>query len=48
VAFGAISSTYGLWELRSLKRVIAAEGFGEVDDGQKSKDFSVISDNAAE
>jgi hypothetical protein len=25
-----------------LKRGIAAEGFGEVEDGQKSKDFSVL------
>jgi hypothetical protein len=31
-----------------LKRGIAAEGFGEVQDGQKSKDFSVLSDKAAE
>ena len=31
-----------------LKRGLAAEGFGEVEDGQKSKDFSVISDKAAE
>ena len=31
-----------------LKRGLVAEGFGEVEDGQKSKDFSVISDNAAE
>ena len=31
-----------------LKRGMAAEGFGEVGDGQKSKDFSVLSDNAAE
>lgn len=31
-----------------LKRGIAAEGFGEVQDGQKSKDFSVLSDDAAE
>jgi hypothetical protein len=31
-----------------LKRGIAAEGFGEVEDGQKSKDFSVLSDKAAE
>src|ERR1700691_2186495 len=31
-----------------LKRGIAAEGFGEVEDGQKSKDFSVMPDNAAE
>jgi hypothetical protein len=31
-----------------LKRGLAAEGFGEVLDGQKSKDFSVISDKAAE
>ena len=27
-----------------LKRGIAAEGFGEIEDGQKSKDFSVLSD----
>jgi hypothetical protein len=31
-----------------LKRGIAAEVFGEVEDGQKSKDFSVLSDKAAE
>jgi hypothetical protein len=31
-----------------LKRGIAAEGFGEVQDGQKSKDFSVLSDGTAE
>jgi hypothetical protein len=31
-----------------LKRGIAAEGFGEVEDGQKSKDFSVMPGNAAE
>jgi hypothetical protein len=31
-----------------LKRGIAAEGFGEVQDGQKSKDFSVLSDDAPE
>jgi hypothetical protein len=31
-----------------LKRGLAAEGFGEVQDGQKSKDFSVLSDGAAE
>ena len=31
-----------------LKRGIAAEGFAEVDDGQKSKDFSVLSNKAAE
>jgi hypothetical protein len=31
-----------------LKRGLAAEGFGEVQDGQKSKDFSVLSDKAAE
>ena len=31
-----------------LKRGIAAEGFGEVEDGQKSKDFSVLPDQAAE
>jgi hypothetical protein len=31
-----------------LKRGIAAEGFAEVDDGQRSKDFSVLSDKAAE
>jgi hypothetical protein len=30
-----------------LKRGLAAEGFGEVQDGQKSKDFSVL-DRAAE
>jgi hypothetical protein len=31
-----------------LKRGLAAEGFEEVEDGQKSKDFSVMSDKAAE
>jgi len=31
-----------------LKRGLAAEGFGEVQDGQKSKDFSVLTDKAAE
>ena len=31
-----------------LKRGIAAEGFEEVTDGQKSKDFSVVPDKAAE
>jgi hypothetical protein len=31
-----------------LKRGLAAEGFGEVQDGQKSKDFSVLSNKAAE
>jgi len=31
-----------------LKRGIAAEGFGEVEDGQRSKDFSVMPDKAAE
>jgi hypothetical protein len=31
-----------------LKRGLAAEGFGEVQDRQKSKDFSVLSDKAAE
>ncbi len=31
-----------------LKRGLAAEGFGEVQDGQKSKDFSVLSGKAAE
>ena len=30
-----------------LKRGIAAEGFSEVEDGQKSKDFSVVSKKAA-
>jgi hypothetical protein len=30
-----------------LKRGLAAEGFGEVLDGQRSKDFSVLSDDAA-
>jgi hypothetical protein len=30
-----------------LKRGIAAEGFSEVEDGQKSKDFSVVSEKAA-
>ena len=31
-----------------LKRGLAAEGFIEVLDGQKSKDFSVLSDKLAE
>lgn len=31
-----------------LKRGIAAEGFEDVDDGQKSRDFSVLSNKAAE
>jgi hypothetical protein len=31
-----------------LKRGLAAEGFAEVLDGQRSKDFSVLSDKAAE
>jgi hypothetical protein len=31
-----------------LKRGLAAEGFAEVQDGQRSKDFSVISDKAAQ
>jgi hypothetical protein len=31
-----------------LKRGIAAEGFMEAGDGRMSKDFSVISDTAAE
>jgi hypothetical protein len=31
-----------------LKRGIAAEGFAEIEDGQKSKDFTVLSDEAAE
>ena len=31
-----------------LKRGLAADGFGEVLDGQKSKDFSVLSDKPAE
>ena len=31
-----------------LKRGIAAEGFGEAEDGQRSKDFSVMPDKAAE
>ena len=31
-----------------LKRGIAAEGFSEVEDGQKSKDFSVLTEKAAE
>lgn len=30
-----------------LKRGLAADGFGEVEDGQKSKDFSVLIDKAA-
>jgi hypothetical protein len=29
-----------------LKRGIAAEGFGEVQDGQKSKDYSVLGRNS--
>jgi len=31
-----------------LKRGLAAEGFTEVDDGQKSKDFSVLSEQDGE
>ncbi len=31
-----------------LKRGLAAEGFAEVLDGQRSRDFSVLSDKAAE
>jgi hypothetical protein len=31
-----------------LKRGLAAEGFEEVPDGQKSKDFSVLPDGATE
>jgi hypothetical protein len=31
-----------------LKRGMAAEGFAEAEDSQKSKDFSVLSDDAAE
>jgi hypothetical protein len=31
-----------------LKRGLAAEGFTEVPDGQKSKDFSVLTDRPAE
>ena len=31
-----------------LKRGIAAEGFGEVEDGQKSKNFSVLPDQASD
>ena len=31
-----------------LKRGLAAEGFEEVQDGQKSKDFSVLPSKAAE
>lgn len=31
-----------------LKRGITAEGFGKVEDGQRSKDFSVLPDKAAE
>lgn len=30
-----------------LKRGMAAEGFGEVEDGQRSKDFSVLPDQAS-
>jgi hypothetical protein len=31
-----------------LNRGLFAEGFSEVEDGQKSKDFSVLSDKAAQ
>jgi hypothetical protein len=31
-----------------LKRGMAAEGFSEVEDGQKSKDFSALPDTPAE
>jgi hypothetical protein len=31
-----------------LKRGLSADGFGEAEDGQKSKYFSVLSDKAAE
>jgi hypothetical protein len=31
-----------------LNRGLIAEGFSEVEDGQKSKDFSVLSDKAAQ
>jgi len=31
-----------------LKRGLAADGFLEAEDGNKSKDFSVLSDRAAE
>jgi hypothetical protein len=31
-----------------LKRGLASEGFTEVEDGKKSKDFSVLPDHAAE
>jgi hypothetical protein len=31
-----------------LKRGLAADGFLEAEDGEKSKDFSVLSDRAAE
>lgn len=31
-----------------LKRGMTAEGFGEALDGQKSKDFSVLTDKAAD
>jgi hypothetical protein len=31
-----------------LKRGLTADGFGEVEDGQRSKDFSVLSDKPAE
>jgi len=31
-----------------LKRGLAAEGFGEAEDGQRSKDFSVLQDKEAE
>jgi hypothetical protein len=31
-----------------LKRGITAEGFGEAEDGQMSKDFSVLADAPAE
>jgi len=31
-----------------LKRGLAAEGFGDIADGQKSKDFSVLPDQPSE
>ena len=31
-----------------LKRGLAADGFLEAEDGEKSKDFSVLSDRASE
>jgi hypothetical protein len=31
-----------------LKRGMAAEGFGEIEDGQKSRDFSVLPGQASD